>query len=179
MNKKDLREKYLKIRKKITQESKQKYDNQIFEKIINLEEYKKSKLVLSYVSLKDEVDTLRLIQYSLKNGKRVAVPKCEKEEINFYYIETIHELKKGKFKLLEPENKSIVTNFESSICIIPGICFDKYNNRIGHGKGYYDRFLANYKGTKIGITYKECICDKIDTDQFDIKLDKILCNKTF
>ena len=42
--------------------------------------------------------------------------------------------------------------------------------------GYYDRFLSSYEGKKIGITYKECICDKIEFDKYDIKVDKVIYN---
>ena len=176
MNKSILRSKYIEIRKSIKGENKLKYDNDIFGKIINSSEYKKSKLVLIYVSLKDEVDTIKLIKQCLKENKKVAVPKCQGNTINFYYINSLEELKKGKFNLLEPENNSLVLDSENSICIIPGICFDKQGNRIGYGKGYYDRFLEKYRGTKIGITYKDCICEKIDTDKYDIKMDKIIVN---
>lgn len=174
MNKNNLRKQYLNIRKSIKEEKKLKYDNEIFKKIINSSEYIKSKLVLVYVSLKEEVDTIKLIKQCLKENKKVAVPKCQGNTINFCYINSLEELKKGKFNLLEPENNNIVLNFENSICIVPGICFDKEKNRVGYGKGYYDRFLEDYKGIKIGITYKECICDKIDTDKYDIKMDKII-----
>ena len=81
MNKKELRKKYLNIRKEIR--NKEIKDNSIFQKIIDLPEYKNSNLVLSYVSLNDEVDTIRLIKYSLEKGKKVAIPKCEGEIINF------------------------------------------------------------------------------------------------
>ena len=175
MNKKEIREKYLNIRKNININKKQQYNHEILNRIINLPEYKKCKLLLSYVSLKDEVDTLKIIQHSLETGKQVAVPKCERETINFYYINSLKELKKGSFGIYEPESKKQVTNFENSICIVPGVCFDKEKNRVGYGKGYYDRFLETYKGFKTGLTYKECICDKISTDKYDIKMDKIIC----
>ena len=174
MNKEILRNKYIKIRENILEEDKLKYDEEIFNRFINLKEYKNCKLVLTYVSLENEVDTLKLIEYSLKNKKKVAVPKCEKNIIKFYYIKSINELKKGCFGILEPKSNNEVYNFEESICIVPGICFDKEGNRIGYGRGYYDRFLKNYKGIKIGFTYNECICDKIDTNKYDIKVDKIL-----
>ena len=172
MNKKELREKYLNIRKEIC--DKENKNSNIFQKVIDMEEYKKSNLVLSYVSLGDEVDTIGLIKYSLKCGKQVAIPKCEGEIINFYYINSLDELNKGSFDILEPQNENKVKSFENGICIVPGVAFDKSNNRIGYGKGYYDRFLQNYNGIKIGLTYKECICEKIDIDKYDVKLDKII-----
>ena len=176
MDKSILREKYLKIRKNIDKENRLKYDNEIFSQVIKMNEYKENNLVLTYVSLSDEVDTIKIIEYSLKIGKKVAVPKCEGSIIKFYYIKSINELKEGCFGILEPENKYIVTNFESSICLVPGITFDRDNNRVGYGKGYYDKFLKNYQGVKLGLTYKECICDKINVEKYDVKVDKVITN---
>ena len=172
MNKQTLRNKYKEIRKNI--KDKEKQDDIIFNKIINLEEYNKSNLILTYVSLKDEVDTMQLIEYSLAQGKKVAVPKCEGEDIIFYYINNLEDLEKGNFGILEPKTNELVNDFTNSICIIPGVAFDKENNRIGYGRGFYDRFLKSYNGIKIGLTYRECICDKIDTDINDIKMDKVI-----
>ena len=85
MNKQILRKKYIDIRKGINSLDKNKYDNEIFKKVIDLKEYKESKLILTYVSFKDEVDTIKFIEYSLNIGKKVAVPKCEGNIIAFYY----------------------------------------------------------------------------------------------
>jgi len=169
MDKQILRNKYKQIRKNI--KDKEKLDNIIFNKIVSLKEYKKSNLILTYVSLKEEVDTIELIKHSLNRGKQVAVPKCEGNDIVFYYINNLYDLEEGKFGILEPKTNEVVNKFDNSICIIPGIVFDKENNRIGYGKGFYDRFLENYNGIKIGLTYTECMCDKIDEDKNDIKMD--------
>ena len=172
MNKQFLRNKYKQIRKSILNIEEQ--DDIIFNKVINLEEYIQTNLILIYVSLKEEVDTIKLIKYSLEKGKKVAVPKCEENDIKFYYINSLEDLEKGNFGILEPKTSQTVTNFNHSICIVPGVAFDKQNNRIGYGKGFYDRFLENYTGIKIGLTYKECICDEIDIDKNDVKIDIII-----
>lgn len=172
MNKQILRNKYKQIRTNI--KNKEEQDNIIFNKVVEIEEYIQSDLILIYVSLKEEVDTIKLIKYSLEKGKRVAVPKCEGNDIKFYYISSLEDLKKGSFGILEPLTSQKVTDFSHSICIVPGVVFDKQNNRIGYGRGFYDRFLQNYSGTKIGLTYKECICDEIDIDKNDVKMDKII-----
>lgn len=174
MDKKVLRKKYLEIRKSINKHDKEKYDNEILEKVISLQEYKESDFILTYVSLKDEVDTFKLIEHSLEIGKRVAVPKCEGDNIVFYKIKTLSDLEEGSFRILEPTTNEAVVDFANSICIVPGVAFDKENNRIGYGKGFYDRFLEKYDGTKIGLTYRECICDKIDNDINDIKMDIVI-----
>ena len=133
MNKEVLRKKYFNIRRDIGILNKSKHDKEIFKKTTNLEEYLGSCLVLTYVSLNDEVDTKELIEYSLKIGKKVAVPKCIGKEMKFYLINSLSELKKGYFRILEPTNENIVKDFKNSICIIPGVCFDNEGNRIGYG----------------------------------------------
>lgn len=172
MNKQILRNKYKEIRKNI--KNKEALDNKIFNKIIELKEYKESKMILIYVSLKDEVDTFKLIEHSLRIGKKVAVPKCEGDNIVFYNINTLSDLQEGSFRILEPKTNEIINDFSDSICIIPGIAFDKENNRIGYGRGFYDRFLEKYDGTKIGLAYAECICDRIDSESTDIKMDIVI-----
>lgn len=172
MDKQILRNKYKEIRKNI--KNKEVLDDKIFNKIIELKEYKESKLILIYVSLNNEVDTLKLIEHSLKIGKKVAVPKCEGDNIVFYNINKLSDLEEGSFRILEPRTNEVINNFSDSICIIPGIAFDKENNRIGYGRGFYDRFLEEYNGTKIGLAYRECICDKIDNETTDIKMDIVI-----
>lgn len=172
MNKQILRNKYKEIRKNI--KNKEVLDNRIFNKIIELEEYKQSDLILIYVSLNDEVDTLKLIEHSLKIGKEVAVPKCEGDNIVFYNINKLSDLEEGSFRILEPKTNEVIGSFSDSICIIPGIAFDKENNRIGYGRGFYDRFLEKYDGIKIGLAYEECICDRIDSEINDKKMDIVI-----
>ena len=83
MNKELLREKYKLIRKSITEKNIK--DNIIYNKVINDDIVKKCSTILIYASFKDEVDTLKLIKFFLQN-KRVAVPKIENNNMNFYYI---------------------------------------------------------------------------------------------
>ena len=108
MNKQILRNKYKEIRKNI--KDKEEQANIIFNKVINLEEYKQNNLILTYVSLKDEADTIKLIEHSLEIGKQIAVPKCEGDDIVFYYISGFEDLQEGKFGILEPNTKEKVND---------------------------------------------------------------------
>lgn len=174
MKKDELRIKYKNIRKNI--KDKEIFDNIIFNKIINLKQYKNSKIILTYVSIQDEVDTIKLIKYSISIGKLVAVPKCKNNNIEFYFIEKVQDLERGDFNILEPVTNNKVEDFNKSICVIPGISFSKDNDRIGYGKGFYDRFLETYNGTKIGLCYKPCLCEKFNIDKYDIKMDIVITN---
>lgn len=174
MNKNELRKLYKSIRASISNKNEQNISiyNQITcdENIIN------ANTILIYVSTNDEVDTKELINFFLKN-KKVAVPKIIGNDMYFYYINSLNDLEKGYFNILEPTTNDIVNDFNNSVCIVPGICFDKDNNRLGYGKGFYDKFLENKDIYTIGLSFKECIIEKINTSPNDIKLKKVITAK--
>ena len=171
--KEELRQKYLLIRKNI--KNKDKKDKDIFNKVIKNPKIKSSNLILIYVSKKEEVDTINIINYFLKS-KQIAVPKIENNIMNFYYIKSLNDLKKGSFNVLEPITKDKVTDFNNCISITPGICFSKDNYRIGYGKGYYDKFYEDNNIYSIGLCYKECLLNKIPKDKGDIPVNEIITN---
>lgn len=171
MNKNELRKIYKDIRNNIKDRNIQ--NEIIFNKVISLEKVKKADTILIYVSFNNEVDTLNIIKYFL-GKKKVAVPKVNGNEMNFYYIDSFNDLSKGSFNILEPITTNKVTNFDNFICIVPGLCFDKENYRLGYGKGYYDKFLSNKNIYTIGLSYKETIIKKLPIDKYDIKLDKVI-----
>ena len=170
----ELRKKYLDIRNNIT--NRYKKDNLIYNKVINNEMVRNAKTILIYVSYRNEVDTLKIIDFFL-NKKDIAVPKVEDGVINFYYIKSMDELKKGSFNILEPITNKIVSDFSNCISITPGICFSSNMYRIGYGGGYYDRFFQDKNIYKIGITYEECMVEYIDNDKYDIVMDEIITDK--
>lgn len=173
--KEDLRKKYLEVRKNILK--KDKKDETIFRKVIEEEFVKEAKTILAYVSLKDEVDTRRLITYFLGSGFRVAVPRIDGKMMRFYYIESFDDLEKGYRNILEPTcDCTPVLDFTKTVCITPGVCFNKEGYRIGYGGGYYDRFLAEENIISIGLCYKECLIEENFSDEFDIPVNKIITN---
>lgn len=179
--KNDLRNKYKSIRRNMTSAKKSDSDSRIFERIIALDSYKSCDIVLTFVSTEIEVDTHKLIEYSLKIGKTVAVPKCISgtRQMEFYIINSFEDLEVATFSVLEPKTDicSKLLNFENSICIIPGLAFDYSGYRLGYGKGYYDRFLADYNGINIGICYCPCTLNKLISGRFDKPIDILITEK--
>ena len=85
--------------------------------------------------------------------------------------------KKNKCQIFEVDGNIIDKNL-IDIILIPGIAFDEKMYRLGHGGGYYDRYLKDYPGKKIGLTYEKFIIDQIDdVNEFDIRMDKIVSEK--
>lgn len=171
MRKEELRQKYRTIRKDIS--NKDYKDNIIYTKVINNTYVLKSDIVLIYVSNKEEVDTINIINYLLKT-KKVAVPKIEDGIMNFYFINSINDLKQGYFNILEPTTTKQVMSYNNTVCITPGICFSHSKYRIGYGKGFYDKFFDKFNIYKIGLCYKDCYIDIEFNNKYDIKVDEVI-----
>ena len=171
MKKEFLRKKYKEKRDNI--KNKVTKDNLIYQKVINNKDILSSKTLLIYISINSEVDTIKIINYFLY-AKNIAVPKIIDNNMYFCYVTNLNDLTPGKYNIPEPTNENIVTDFDNAICIVPGICYDKENYRVGYGKGYYDRFLSKNKIKTIGLCYKECMIEKIDNDKYDYKIDEVI-----
>jgi len=156
-----------------------KEDKIIINKLINNKLFINCECILLYLPLQNEVNTYELIDLALKNNKIVGLPKTYKNKIDFIKIEPQNwekNLTRGMFNLLEPESGEIISSFsKNTIIVVPSIALGKDGSRIGHGKGYYDKFLENKKSiSKIGICRDYLLFDKVPTTKNDIFLDLII-----
>lgn len=149
----------------------------IISNITRCREYLNCKRLFTYVSLPDEPSTKDLINFALADGKEVFVPKCENSAgvMTFRAINSFSELKKGYFSVLEPDSSAPECKESDSddLCIVPGTAFDVKGNRIGYGRGYFDRFLSDFKGFTIGLCFSVCIVPEIPSDEYDIALNAV------
>ena len=140
----------IKIRKDILnrlrtqkEEARLKKSKLIEKKLFGLAQFKKAKTILFYVSFDGEVETLDMINDSLKKGKRVAIPVCDKKAkkiVPCLYQEK-NKFTRGPYGILEPKRKIPIPIEDIDMVIVPGIAYDRKGNRLGRGAGYYDRFL--------------------------------------
>ena len=176
MNKEELRKKYLTIRKKILDRDKK--NEAITKKVKELEIYKEANTIALYCSLPDEVNTDELIEDALNNHKVVLLPRTNDSDIVFSVIKSMNEpFLKGKFGVLEPLNKEVYKKDKIDLIIVPGVSFDREGNRLGYGKGYYDRYLTGSNLKTIGICFSEQLTEHIPNDDNDIKIDVIVTDK--
>lgn len=173
--KSNLRKKYKALRREIHCKD---YDNAVCKNLLTSELYKNAEKVLLYAGLDDEICIDSVIIDALKKGKKTALPVCsdDKGNMDFYYINSLNDLKLGFFSVREPDKAKCekCSDFSHALCIVPGISFDKKGYRLGYGKGYYDRFLKKFTLISVGLCYNELICDNLPTDRFDVPVNFIL-----
>ena len=129
--------------------------------------------VCSYVALDDEVQTDKIIEYCWNNNIRICVPKVTDKTLKFYAIKSNEELVRSKFNLLEPNNDDEVQLNEIDLIAVPIVAFDESNNRVGFGEGFYDSVLDKVDN-KIGLAFLEQKVNEIETDSWDVKVEKII-----
>lgn len=177
MNNNKLREIIINKRNNQTKEQINSKSLKILQKLINLDIYQKAKTILLYANIKSEVETLEIAQNALKNNKTIAFPKVINDiEMSFHKINFLDDLKPGYQGILEPSSNQLdYSLIKDAIMIVPGTVFDTKGNRLGYGKGYYDRFIAKYRPKyTIGLAYEIQLSDEITPDKYDQKIDIVI-----
>ena len=131
-----------------------------------------------YIAMSGEVETKEMIQKAKKLGKIIAVPVCVKNRTSLrpaLFVSHAH-LRKGPYGVSEPAVNRFIDLKDLDLVITPGVAFDKKGNRLGSGKGYYDRFLSKIpKDTpSIGLAYSLQILPAVPTNSSDISVTKVL-----
>lgn len=126
-----------------------------------------------YNAMTDEVATRPLIDRWI-DQKEFYLPVVQNDEIVLRRFEKETTFEKNTLGILEPIGKNFTDYSKLDLIIIPGVAFDRKSNRLGRGKGYYDRFLSKTKVPKMGICFDFQLLDEIPTDNWDIKMDIIV-----
>ena len=157
----------------------QRKSKAIWESLSSIQEFNRAGTIAFYVSIarEGEVDTTTMIEESLSLGKRICIPKVVKNNaLRFIEIRSIKDLNKGSFWILEPAGGSRILPQAIDLVIVPGVAFDKSGNRLGFGKGYYDKFLSKLEdGTPIiALAFDFQIVDSIPSSKNDVRVHKII-----
>ena len=177
----ELRQKYRSLRQSMPPEIKAQRDEAIAAQVRRLWQYQRNSILLVYVSTPIEVDTFRIIDQALKDGKRVAVPRCvpDTRNMEFYYIDSVDELSHGMFGVLEPAvcPEKLYSERDGGLCLVPAFSYDWRGYRLGYGKGYYDRFLSRFEGNIIGICYSDCVQRSLPHGRYDRPVELLVTEK--
>ena len=181
--KKTLRKELLARRDALTDAEQERAKVLITERIVGHQWFYLSNVILGFVSYGSEICTLEILEEALKKGKKVYVPKIERDgqsdegTMEFYSIRNLEELKEGYKGILEPDGSSEKYVYDAdaakkTLILLPGVGFDPYRNRMGYGKGFYDRFLADKEELQIRSIGIGHVCQRVDEipmDENDIK----------
>jgi len=173
INKEDLRKTIQIIKKKHTTEQLQWKSKIISIKIENNKVFQNSCNIAIYWPLHKEVDLRELILKYFKN-KNIYLPFVLGENIGLKKFEGPDNLKEGTYGIMEPNGIEFTNYSLLNLVIVPGIAFDKNGNRLGRGKGYYDKLLSTINAYKIGVCFDFQLVNTLPVDDNDIPVDEVV-----
>ena len=186
LTKQQLRKQFKDIRLSQTPKEKSDIEQKVYRFFVESDDFDKFSDILVYVSSDIEIGTKKIMEHILcdiRTGhkKRLLCPRCENGTniMHFYRIDSLDNLETGSFGILEPkEHCELVDKFIDPVCIVPALSFDSKGYRLGFGKGFYDRFLADFNGITIGLCCESCMTDgELPRDEHDISVDHIVTER--
>ena len=178
LTKAQIRSKILLKLKTQKEEDRNRKSKLIQDKLLRNKVFRKAKIVMFYIAFGGEVNTEEMIKEAKKIGKLICVPICrkDKETMQPTILENHGKLKKGPYGVLEPVALTRVKPEELDLVIVPGLAFDKKGNRLGRGKGCYDRFLCTLseKTPSTGLAFDFQILSLVPTTDDDVSVKKVI-----
>lgn len=171
--KKELRERIKNEKKKYSLEQKKSEEQNIFNAIEKLHQFKIAKNIGLYHALKDEVQTEAFLN-KWSDTKHIYIPHVDNQSMTFHRYFTNMKLERSQLGVLESNQSEIINAEKIDLMIVPGIAFDVNCNRLGRGGGYYDRFLTRTQAYKIGIAYDCQIVEQLKTEAHDVIMDCVV-----
>ena len=172
MEKKELRAQIKALKKQHSKEQLLEQSETILTKLERHPDFIKADRIMLYNALPDEVQTQAFLEkWHLK--KTIILPTVVGDDIIPVEYSKDTAFAVGDFNILEPQNDPYLGDFD--LIIVPGVAFDRNGNRLGRGKGYYDRFLCQHLNVKrIGICFDFQMVESIPTEPFDIQMDEVI-----
>lgn len=135
--------------------------------------YKKARTIAAYYSIGSEVKTLDIMQEILSEGKTLALPRVIDDSLIFCNVRKFDDLEKGEFGIMEPkQNCAEITTFD--VILVPTVAMTQTGQRLGYGKGFYDRFLKGRDTPTIALTYSKLLVKNIPRSDGDIPIQWVV-----
>ncbi len=161
----------------LTQEKYQALNGDLYRNFCQLEILKSVNYIMIYYSVRKEAATIRIINYLLNLGKTVTLPVCTPErDLKAAVIKDLSRLQAASYGLMEPDPGAfVIDSCKLELIVAPGVAFDEKGHRLGHGGGYYDRFLSKISnGFKLGLAYDFQLVPEVPVESHDIKMNALL-----
>jgi 5-formyltetrahydrofolate cyclo-ligase len=177
MTKKELRAAYKAARADMTGEERAVQTREICTQILQSPMYADAPCVLLYAAMGDEIDLGAVAHDAWEKGKTVAYPRCldKTGHMAFFVVDTPERLVEGSFSIPEPSEDCLPWQpTADALCIVPALAVDAFGNRLGYGKGYYDRFLADFEGVSACAVYHCGIAESLPADECDVPVANMI-----
>ena len=175
MNKIELRSHIRSLKRQMTEEQITEKSKVLCSLFTATDAYRNAKTIYGYMSYNQEVRTLPILEQALRDGKRVAIPKCYGDEMRFIYMNDLSLVEKSNCGIPEPVADGPVADDETALVLMPGLVFDPHGHRIGYGGGFYDKFLAAEPDhPTVALCFDFQVLPHLDTEKFDIPVDQVL-----
>ena len=171
--KRELRNQIRAEQRSLSDASRNEIDERLIQNVLGHDLYRNCNRLFLYASAGFEIDTYSMLQRAYKDGKEVALPRCQSDGIMDFYRYT-GELKEGMYRIPEPTGNQIMYPNESDVMIVPGLSFDKRGYRIGQGGGYYDRYLSKYDCICVGLCRERFLMKELPVMWNDIPVDYVI-----
>lgn len=177
MEKSDIRRKIKNMRTMLSHDEKSSAALEVFERLEKSAAFLMADKILMYHSLPDELPTIEFLN-KWGSRKRFFLPRVNGVNLEILpYDQSRLEL--GSFQIEEPQGDELTDPSELELVIVPAVAFDRRGNRLGRGKGFYDRFLQSTKATKIGVGYDFQLFEELPAEEHDVPMDIIITQSEY
>ena len=175
MDKKELRRQIREQKRAMTEEQIVSASARLGELFLACPQYQAAKTIYGYLPYNQEVRTVPMLEQAMRDGKRVAGPKCDGDERRFIYMEDLSQVEKGYANIPEPIADDPVADDPTALVLMPGMAFTTDGKRMGYGGGFYDKFLAAEPNhPTVALCYAFQMVEDLPTEDYDIPVDCVL-----
>lgn len=162
--------------KSLSEAERKEASERIFRQVEEGEPFRRALVVAAYCALRDEPATAEVLRRWSAMGKRVAVPRVEGDVMRFFWFDPATQAL-GSFGIEEPTAKAVLCDpREIELMIVPGVAFTATGDRMGRGRGYYDKYLSqsDFRGFAIGVGYGHQLLETLPVEAHDVRLDAVI-----
>lgn len=182
-SKKALRRQVLQRRESLTEQERMRAAVLLAERILGHQWYYLSDTVLGFAGYGSEIDTDEILRECLRQKKRLYLPRVEGDHMCFYRVYGLEELESGYKGIREPKGDTQRYVYDGAeadrtLMLMPGVAFDPLRNRMGYGKGFYDRFLADKEKLQlrtVAVGYACQLVESVPCGERDIRPYQVIC----
>ena len=164
------------VSEQLAPEYRREASREITRRVLSLPVWKEAGTVMAYWSLPTEPDTRELMETALREGKKLLLPRClDGNRMAALQVDSLEGLKPGALGIPEPEpDPAGAAAPEPDLILVPCVAAAPNGTRLGHGAGYYDRFLAEHTGRAVCLCFRALLRADLPAEATDIMADLVI-----